>query len=55
MYFKKNWQTIDNPVSRLILAADKQLREKSPDLLTADIDECIRNLVVFWIGRTGVI
>lgn len=32
-----------------------QWKKRSNDYLTADIDECIRNLVVFWTGRTGVI
>lgn len=32
-----------------------QWKKRSNDYLTADIDECIRNLVVFWAGRTGVI
>lgn len=32
-----------------------QWKNRSNNYLTADIDECIRNLVVFWAGRTGVI
>ena len=32
-----------------------QWKERRNEFLTADIDECIRNLVVFWARRTGVI
>lgn len=30
-------------------------QDRSPKYLTGDIDECIRNMVVFWTERTGVI
>lgn len=33
----------------------RQWKERSTDFLTADIDECLRNMVVFQAYRTGVI